>query len=163
VKRLAAFLIVALSAAAPAAAAADAAKFDFVGFFLGRTHAESEIKVGFRKPVRHITDSVGRRAANGDMILFDSIKEDGKPKKERRWVVRRSGPNSFTAVMTEAVGPVQITIDGVEATIRYRMKGGVRVDQTLKMRDRKTLTNHVAAKKLGVRLGRLDGTIRKLD
>jgi hypothetical protein len=162
VRLVSALLIVALSAAAPAAAA-DTPKFDFVGFFIGRTHAESQIKVAFRKPVRHITDSVGRRAANGDLILLDQIKEDGKPKKERRWVVRRSGPNSFTAAMTEAQGPVQITIDGLEATIRYRMKGGIRVDQTLTMRDRKTLSNHVAAKKLGVRLGRLDGTIRKLD
>jgi hypothetical protein len=162
VKLLAAFLVVALSVAAPAAAA-DEPKFDFVGFFLGRTYAESEIKVGFRKPVSHITDSVGRRAANGDLILLDSIREEGKPKKERRWVVRRSGPNSFTGAMSEAVGPVRITIDGVKATIRYKMKGGVSIDQVLTMRDRNILDNHVAAKKLGVRLGRLDGTIRKLD
>ena len=161
-KLLPSLLIVALSVAAPVAAA-DQPKFDFAGFFIGRTHAESQIKVGFRKPVRHITDSVGRRAANGDLIPLDSIKEEGKPKKERRWVVRPSGPNSFTAVMSEAVGPVRITIDGPNARIRYKMKGGISIDQTLAMRDRKTLTNHVAAKKLGVRLGRLDGTIRKLD
>ena len=98
-KLLPSLLIVALSVAAPVAAA-DQPKFDFAGFFIGRTHAESQIKVGFRKPVRHITDSVGRRAANGDLILLDSIKEEGKPKKERRWVVRPSGPNSFTAVMS---------------------------------------------------------------
>ena len=160
-KLLAAFLVVALSAAAPAVASEQ--KFDLVGFFTGRTHAESEIKVAFRKPVRHITDSVGRKAANGDFVLVDQIKEDGKPKKERRWVMRRSGPNSFTGAMSEAVGPVQVTIDGAQATIRYRMKGGIRVDQTLTMRDRNTVINHVAAKKLGVRLGRLDGIIRKLD
>ena len=159
-KLLAAFLILAL-ATAPAAAAEP--KFDLVGFFTGRTHAESEIKVAFRKPVRHITDSVGRKAANGDFILVDQIKEDGKPKKERRWVMRRSGPNSFTGAMSEAVGPVRITIDGIKATIRYRMKGGISIDQTLTLRDNNTLSNHVSAKKLGVRLGRLDGIIRKLD
>ena len=161
-KLVSALLIVALAVAAPAAAA-DQPKFDFAAFFIGRTHAESQIKVGFRKPVRHITDSVGRRAANGDLILHDSIKEEGKPKKERRWVVRASGPNSFTGVMSEAAGPVRITIHGAEARIRYKVKGGISIDQVLTMRDRKTLTNHVAAKKLGVRLGRLDGTIRKLD
>jgi len=151
----------ALAIAAPASAAEQ--ELDLVAFFTGRTHAESEIKVGFRKPVRHITDSVGKRAANGDLILFDQIKEEGKPPKTRKWVMRKNGPNSFTGAMSEATGPVRIEVDGTQASIRYKMKGGITVHQELQMRDRKTLSNHVSARKLGVRLGRLDGTIRKLD
>lgn len=165
-KPLAALAAVALSLAAPATASDSAAekdRLDLVAFFTGKTHAESEIKVAFRKPLRHITDSVGRKAANGDLILIDHIKEEGKPPKTRRWVVRKNGPNSFTGAMSEAAGKVRIEVDGIRATIRYKMKGGISVSQQLTMRDERTLQNHVTAKKLGVRLGRLDGVIKKLD
>lgn len=151
----------ALAAASPAKAADS--NLDLIGFFTGRTHAESQIKVAFRKPVRHITDTVGKKAANGELVLVDTIKEEGKPTKIRRWTMRPAGPDRFTGMMSEATGPVKVTVNGTKATIRYKMKGGITVEQTLTMRDRNSLSNHVAAKKLGVRLGRLDGIIRKLD
>jgi hypothetical protein len=160
-KAAAAFALAACPAAASAAPQRPA--FDLVDFFTGRTHAESQIKVAFHKPLRHVTDSVGKRAANGDLILVDDIKEEGKPRKQRRWVMRKVGPSHFTGTLTDAVGPVDVVVNGGEARIRYRMKGGVSVDQTLTVRDSRTLANHVSAKKLGVRLGKLDGTIRKLD
>lgn len=162
---LGALAALALAVAAPAAADSSPGKdkLDLATFFTGKTHAEGEIKVGFKKPVRHVTDSVGKRGPKGELILVDHIKEDGKPPKVRRWVMRRNGPDSFTGTMTEATGPVRIEVNGRQATIRYKMKGGVSIHQLLTMRDERTLVNHVAAKKLGVRLGRLDGVIRKLD
>ena len=160
-KRLAA-LAIAASASAPAPAEAKAG-LDLIAFFSGRTHAESQIKVAFHKPLRHVTDSVGKRAPNGDLILIDRIREEGKPLKERRWVMHQSGPNRFTGTLTDAVTPVEITVSGTEARIRYKMKGGISIDQQLTMKDSRTLLNHVSAKRLGIRLGRLEGTIRKLD
>lgn len=159
------FALLAISglAAASPAAASEAAKLDLIAFFTGRTHAESQIKVAFRKPVRHVTDTVGRKGSNGDLILVDTIKEEGKPMKTRRWTMRPAGPGRFTGSMSEATGPVLVSVDGDEATIRYKMKGGISVEQHLRLKDRKTLSNYVSAKKLGVRLGRLEGTIRKLD
>ena len=156
-------LFAALLAIALSATPASAAGFDFVDFFLGKTRGENQVKIALRKPVRQVTMSVGKKAANGDLILVDTIKEDGKPQKTRRWVMRRSGPGKFTGTMSDATTPVQVTVRGNEARLRYKVKGGISVDQTLTMRDSKTVANHVAAKKLGVRLGRLDGTIRKID
>lgn len=161
--RLLSALIVAALSGVATAASAEKPHLDLIDFFTGRTHAVSEIKIAFRRPLGHVTHSVGRRAANGDLILVDTVKEEGKPRKERRWVMRRSGPNRFTGSMSEAVGPVQITVDGIRATIRYKMKGGISIDQRLTKRDQKTLLNHVSARKLGIRLGRLEGTVRKLD
>ena len=161
-KRVAVIATLALAAASPAAAADDGT-LDLIGFFTGRTHAESRIKVALRKPVRHVTDTVGRKGATGDLVLVDTIKEEGKPTNTRRWTMRSAGSNRFTGTMSEAVGPVQVAVVGGKATIRYKMKGGITVEQTLTMRDRTSLSNHVAAKKLGVRLGRLDGIIRKVD
>jgi hypothetical protein len=161
-KLLAALAIFTLAAASPAAAS-DSGNLDLIGFFTGRTHAESQIKVAFRKPVRHVTDTVGKKGANGDLILVDTINEEGKPTKTRRWTMRPAGPGRFTGSMSEATGPVQVTVEGDEAVIRYKMKGGISIEQHLELKDSRTLSNHVSAKKLGVRLGRLEGTIRKLD
>lgn len=161
-KLLAALALLALAATSPAAAA-DKPELDFVAFFVGRTHGENEVKLALRRAVKQVTQSVGRQASNGDLILVDTIKEEGKPVKSRRWVMRASGPNRFTGTMSDAVGPVQVTVRGKTATLRYKVKGGISIDQTLTMRDRKTVTNRVAARKLGLRLGRLEGTIRKLD
>ena len=159
---LAALAIFGLAAASPAAASG-AGNLDLIGFFTGRTHAESQIKVAFRKPVRHVTDTVGKKGANGDLILIDTINEEGKPTKIRRWTMRPAGPGRITGSMSEATGPVQVTVDGGEAVIRYKMKGGISIEQHLQLKDSRTLSNRVSAKKLGVRLGRLEGTIRKLD
>ncbi|MGI8705203.1 MAG: DUF3833 family protein [Sphingomicrobium sp.] len=161
--RLLLALVAAALGGAATAASAEKPQLDLIGFFTGRTHAVSEIKVAFRRPLGHVTHSVGRRAANGDLILVDTIKEEGEPKKERRWVMRRSGPNSFTGSMSEATGPVKITVAGNRATIRYKMKGGISIDQRLTQLNPRTLSNHVSARKLGIRLGRLEGTIRNLD
>ncbi|MBA3577036.1 MAG: DUF3833 family protein [Sphingomonas sp.] len=157
------FLAVLAAVAIVAASPASAADLDFVGFFLGRTQGENEVKIAFRKPVRQVTESIGKKAANGDLILIDTIKEEGRPVKTRRWVMRAAGTNRFTGTMSDAVTPVEVRVQGRTATLRYKMKGGISVDQTLTIRDSNTVTNHVAAKKLGVRLGRLDGVIRKLD
>jgi hypothetical protein len=44
------------------------------------------------------------------------------------------------------------------------MKGGLNIEQRMQLqRDGKTLSNHVVAKKLGIRFARVDGTVRKLD
>lgn len=161
-KPLAIVATIALAAASPAAAS-DSGKLDLIAFFTGRTHAESHIKVAFRKPVRHVTSTIGRKQADGDLVLVDTIKEEGKPMKTRRWTMRPAGPNRFTGSMSEALGPVQVIVEGAKATIRYKMKGGISIEQHLAMKDGKTLSNYVSAKKLGVRLGRLEGTIRKLD
>ncbi|MDQ3483292.1 MAG: DUF3833 family protein [Pseudomonadota bacterium] len=157
------FLAVLAAVAIVAASPTSAADLDFVGFFLGRTHGENEVKVALRKPVRQVTNSIGKKAANGDLILIDTIKEEGRPVKTRRWVMRAAGANRFTGSMSDAVTPVEVRVQGRTATLQYKVKGGISVNQTLTIRDSNTVTNHVAAKKLGVRLGRLEGTIRKLD
>jgi cytoskeletal protein CcmA (bactofilin family) len=77
--------------------------------------------------------------------------------------MRAAGANRFTGTMSDAVTPVDVRVQGRTATLQYKVKGGISVNQTLTIRDSNTVTNHVAAKKLGVRLGRLEGTIRKLD
>ena len=56
-------------------------------------------------------------------------------------------------------------VDGDTATISYMMKdGGLKIVQQIQLQaDGKTLSNHVIAKKFGLKFAHVDGTIRKLD
>jgi Protein of unknown function (DUF3833) len=153
-----------LLCAATASAAPEKPKLDMLAFFAGRTHAENVMKVVLKKPVPLIVDSIGGKGDRGDFVLIDTVHEGDKPVRQRKWIMRPTGPNRFGGTLTDAVGPVDVQIDGDTAKIRYVMKGGLKIEQELKLQpDRKTLTNHVVAKKLGMKFARVDGTVRKLD
>jgi hypothetical protein len=153
-----------LLCAAAASAAPDKAKLDMLAFFAGRTHSESALKVVLKKPVPLIVDSVGGKGDRGDFVMIDTVHEGDKPVRQRKWIMRQTGPNRFGGTLTDAVGPVDVQIAGDTAMIRYVMKGGLKIEQELKLQpDGKTLTNHVVAKKLGMKFARVDGTVRKLD
>jgi hypothetical protein len=158
------FIAAAAIALAGASAAAPAPKLDMLAFFAGKTHAENVLKIVLKRPARLVVDSFGGKGDRGDFVLIDTIREDGQPVRTRKWIMRPAGPNHFTGSLTDAVGPVDVTVAGNRATIRYVMKGGLKVDQQLQLKnDGRTLANKVVVKKFGMRFARVEGTIRKLD
>ena len=156
-----------LSAAAMAlagAAAAPAPALDMTAFFTGRTHADNVLKIVFNRPGQLVVDSVGGRGDRGDFVLVDTVHEEGKPVRTRKWIMRPVGPNRFTGSLTDATGPVDVTVNGRQAVIRYTMKGGLKVVQQMDLQaDGRTLSNHVVVRKFGLKFASVDGTIRKLD
>jgi hypothetical protein len=157
----AALLILAI-AAAPAAA--DPPKLDMLAFFAGHTHADNSIKIAFHAPHKLIVDSIGGRNREGEFVLIDNVQEEGKPARKRTWVMRPDGPNHFTGALSDAIGPVDVTVSGSSATIHYTMRDGrLKVEQQLALQRDGTLANHVIAKKFGLKFAQVDGTIRKLD
>lgn len=159
-KLAAAALLLAATSAAP-----DAPKLDMTGFFAGRSHADNVIKIALHGPHKLIVDSVGGRNKEGEFVLIDTVREEGKPVRTRTWAMRLVGPNHFSGVLSDALGPVDVVVSGDTATIRYTMKDGHLkiVQQVQAQGDGKTLSNHVIAKKFGLTFARVDGTIRKLD
>ena len=140
------------------------ARFDPISFFTGRSHGDASLRKLMSSDVRVQVDSVGRSDGQGGLILDQTIREGAKPARQRRWVMRPVAPNRFTGTLTDAVGPVEVTIAGPRANIRYRMKSGLDVEQQLALQsDGRTLLNVLIVKKLGVRVARLTETIRKLD
>ena len=146
-------------------AAAEAPKLDMMAFFTGKTHADNVLKVTLHGPHKLIVDSVGGKGDRGDFVLIDTVNEQGKPVRTRKWIMRPVGPNRFTGSLSDAVGPVDIVVSGSSARIRYLMRDGhVNIDQRIDLQpDGKTLSNHVVVRKLGMNVAHIDGTIRKLD
>lgn len=160
-KLAAAAAIVALGATM---ASAEPRKLDMLAFFTGKTHAENVMTIVLKRPAKLIVDSVGGKSDRGDFVLIDTVREEGKPVRMRKWVMRPAGPNRFNGTLSDAVGPVDVAVSGDEATIRYTMKGGLKVEQRLQLQgDGKTLSNKVIVRKLGLKFARVEGSIRKLD
>lgn len=162
-KSFAALLLIAAAATAPATADPDP-KLDMVAFFTGRSHADNVIKIALHGPHKLIVDSIGGRNKEGEFVLIDNVQEEGKPARKRTWVMHPSGPNHFTGSLSDAKGPVDVTVSGRTATIQYTMRdGGLKVQQMLSLNGDGTLANHVVARKFGLKFAQVDGTIRKLD
>ena len=159
-RRVAAALLIATATAASAAPP----KFDMTEFFSGRTRSDNVLKIALQKPKKLVVESVGRKDGNS-FVLIDTVHEEGKPVRQRKWVMREAGPNRFKGSLTDAVGPVDISVAGDTATIRYVMKeGNLKVDQKLQLRpDGKTLSTRTVAKKFGMKFANVEGTVRKLD
>jgi hypothetical protein len=161
--RLAPAFVAALTAFTATSAAA--AGLDMLGFFTGKSHGENVMKIALQRPKKLIVDSVGGRNKEGEFILIDTVQEEGKPPRKRTWAMREAGPNHYTGTLSDAVGPVDVVINGDTATVRYTMKDGhLKVEQQLKLQPGgKTIANRVVAKKFGMKFATVEGIIRKLD
>lgn len=162
-KSAAALLVAAVATGAPIAADPEP-KLDMLVFFSGHTHADNLIKIVLHGPHKLIVDSVGGRNKEGEFVLIDTVQEEGEPVRKRTWVMHPDGPGHFTGTLSDAKGPVDVAVNGSGATIRYVMKdGGLKIVQQLQLQRDGTISNHVMAKRFGLKFAQVDGTIRKLD
>jgi hypothetical protein len=138
---------------------------DMTSFFAGKSHADNVIRIALHAPHKLIVDSIGGRNKEGEFVLIDTVREEGKPDRTRTWVMHPVGPGHFTGVLSDAIGPVDVAVRGDSATISYVMKDGhLKVVQDIQLQaDGRTLSNHVIAKKFGLTFAHVDGIIRKLD
>ena len=146
------------------AAGAAPPNLDMTGFFSGRTRSDNVLRIAMQKPKKLVVESVGRKEGDS-FVLVDTVHEEGKPVRQRKWVMRAAGANRYTGTLTDALGPVEVDIAGDTATIRYLMKEGrLKVEQKLQMRpDGKSLSTRTVAKKLGIKFANVEGVVRKLD
>jgi hypothetical protein len=158
--RLAFAAALALLIAAPALAAP---KLDMVAFFSGRTEADNILRVIFKAATSLNVQCVGK-VEGKQFVMIETVHEGTKPPRQRKWALQEVGPGHYSGSMTEAVGPVDVTVSGDTAQVSYVMKGGLDVAQTLVLQpDGRTLLNHIAVHKFGMRFARVDGKVHKLD
>ena len=161
-KLLAAALV---GVAAVGSAAPDPPKLDMIGFFTGKTHADNIIKIALHSPHKLIVDSVGGHNKEGEFVLIDTVREEGKPVRDRTWVMHPVGPDHFGGSLSDAIGPVDVLVHGDSATISYMMRDGhLKITQQIQLAaDGRSLSNHVIAQKFGLTFAHVDGTIHKVD
>jgi hypothetical protein len=156
-----AIAIPALIFAAPVASAEQ--PIDPLRFFEGRTVVDGMVKVMFHKA--YSTHSIGQGVMerDGSLTLVQQVKDEGKPPHERRWRVRPEGSGQFSAMMSEAVGPVRIEQVGDGYRFRYKMKGKLSVEQMLSpMADGRSAKNVGKVRKMGIVVATMTGIIRKV-
>jgi hypothetical protein len=136
---------------------------DPIAFFTGQSRGEGTVDTLLGKPAKLLVESVGRR--EGDTLILDqTITEGAKPSRVRRWIMRPVAPGRYTGTLTDAEGPVNVTVAGPRASIRYRMRGGLDVDQQLTLQaGERSLLNRLHVRKFGIRVATVEETIRKLD
>ncbi len=160
-----AFLVPAalLIAASPSSAASDGNGPEPFDFFEGRTEMVSTVKVIMKKPYRSRTLGRGQILPDGSLALVQFVQEDGKPSAERRWRIRQVGNGRFSGTMSDAAGPVTVEQVGGKYRFRFKVKGGLEVDQWLTPQPGGRMAHSRATvKKLGMRVAVSEGTIRKL-
>jgi len=132
-------------------------------FFEGRTFTEGTIKIMLSKPSRSRTHGVGTVRPDGTLALVQKVEDQGKPPRERRWLIRQVAPGRFTGTMSEASGPV--TIEQVSGRYRLRLKvaGGYNVEQWLTpLPDGKSARSNLTVRKLGIVVATGEGLVKKL-
>jgi hypothetical protein len=135
---------------------------DPLRFFEGRTEGVSVVKVVMKKPYRSRTIGSGSIAADGTLQLTQRVEEEGKPPHNRLWRVRRVGPGRYSGAMSEAKGPVVIEEIQGRFRFRFKMAGGLSVDQWLTPLNGGTAaSSRTTVRKFGMVVATSDGTIRK--
>ena len=157
---LALLFVLAASIAVPASAAGEGDR-DPLRFFEGRTESISTVKVILKKPYRSHAIGTGTIKPDGSLVLVQRVEGEGAP-RTRRWHIRRVAPGRFVGTMSEATGPVKIEeVDG-RYRFRFKMKGGLSIEQWLTpSADGRSASNRVTVKKFGLKVGNSSGTIRK--
>jgi hypothetical protein len=141
--------------------AAGGSSFDPVQFFTGHSTGEARLHLitGASRPVA--VDSMGTPDGHGGLLLDQSIREDLKAPRVRRWVLHPAGTNHWSGTLTDAKGPVEVERTPTDVTIRYRMKGGPDVEQHLELQGDGSAQNHMSVTRFGVEIATLDEHIRK--
>jgi hypothetical protein len=152
-------LLSALLAAAPA----QAATFNPVEFFRGRSHGDGDLKIIFQAPKKMAVDSFGSTEKDGSLVLKQIIHEPGKPPRTRYWRMKQDGPNRFSGTLTDAAGPVQVDWSGNQVRIRYTAPNHLNFDQTLTPAGPREVHNSMRVKRFGFTVARFEEVIRKLD
>jgi hypothetical protein len=147
----------------PSAAVADNTRAP-LQFFNGKTEMNSTVKVVMKKPYKSRTLGSGRLNGDGVLALSQMVYDEGRFSVQRNWKIRQVTPGHYAGSMSEAVGPV--TVDEVDGRYRFKfkMKGGLAVEQWMTpMPGGNAAKSNVTVRKLGMKVASSTGVIRKLS
>jgi hypothetical protein len=159
-----AFALMALGASilTPGATYADQERSPLT-FFQGVTEGTGTLKVIMHNPTA--TRSVGRGEIepDGSLSLVQRV-DDGRPPHLRHWRIRQIAPGHFSGSMSEASGPVMIDQVDSRYRFRFKMSGGMWVEQWLTpLADGRSATTDMTVRKFGMTVASGHGVVRKIS
>jgi hypothetical protein len=138
--------------------------FDPLAFFTGASRGEGTLKVMAKPRVPVRVENHGRADGQGGIILDQTIREGGKPARQRRWVLRQTSPTTMSGTITDTPGPVRGRLDGNRLLLNYPMKGGLKAEQVLTIQPGgRSLVNRMIVRKFGMTVAHVDEVITKID
>jgi Protein of unknown function (DUF3833) len=131
-------------------------------FFVGRTQGAGTAHVIMSGS--HGVSDRGRGWMEGTtLVLQQVVQEQGKPARSRTWRLTRAG-NRISGSISDARGPVQGEVNGNVVRLRYSSAEGPSVEQWITFNaGGRTASNRMVFRRFGVEVGRLEGTIRRVD
>lgn len=168
IRPIAPLLVFALAGcvASPTRPQADAAAPPFtpIAFFIGHTEGHGLLRVvASRARSVHVLGT-GQIAPNGTLNLIQRVEQEGKKPRTRTWSIKGDGAGGYESVLSDASGPVLVTVESGRLHIRFRAKGAVRIEQWLTLEPGgRVARNHLVVHKFGIRVATLDETISKID
>ena len=150
------------AASETAAAIRPPTAFDPASFFVGTTTGHGRLKKALSSEQRVLVRGRGTLRADGLLVLDQVIQIEGEQAARRRWTLRRIAPGQFRGSLTDATGPVKVTVSGAVMNISYTMKGSMVVDQVLTLAPNgQSASNRMKIRKFGITVATLRETIRR--
>lgn len=151
-------------AGVPALTPADGPVFRPDVFFDGRTQGTGTVAIRGRRTRGLRVESVGARQADGSFRLDQTVWVGDDPPRERSWTMAHDGAGGYAATLTDAAGPVRLTVDGGVLEIRYRTGAVTTMHQRLALRpDGQSARNVATVRVLGVPWARIVEEIVRVD
>ena len=146
----------------PAAAAVQPPSDPF-RFYEGVTDTTGTLKVLMHSPVHTHAVSRGELRPDGTLSLVQRVEDEGTQPYVRQWLVRQVSPGHFVGTMSQASGPVTIDQMGNRYRFRFRMSGGIAVEQWLTLLPNgNEATSSISVHKYGIPVASSEGMVRKI-
>ena len=158
--RVPAWLLVTLLASGFAFAAEPHPDFTPRNGFGGASEGNGVLTLLLGRPQPFHVESRGVAQKDGTFRLEQTVTFQGKPPRDRVWILTTLDPNRYTATLSDAAGPVTGTTSGPHLSLHYRVKGPLVMHQELALLpDGKTIDNLGVITLLGIPVGHLHETI----
>lgn len=134
-----------------------------LAFFEGVTETVGTLHVMMKRPTG--TRSVGRGEIepDGSLNLVQRVEDEGHAPYVRSWLIRQVADGRFAGSMSEASGPVAIDRIGTRYRFRFKIHGGLSVEQWLTPRaDGRSASSDMTVRKFGIEIASAHAVVRKI-
>jgi hypothetical protein len=132
-------------------------------FFEGITESVGTLDILMRKPTATRAVGRGEIRPDGSLSLVQRVEDEGRSPHLRYWLIRQLAPGHFSGSMSEASGPVTIDRVGTRYRFRFKISGGMAVEQWLTpSADGRSASSDMTVRRFGIAVASARATVRKV-